>query len=221
MGACDISFTLDGKLSPDKVRQAFLDKKKENEEYNGHREGYSGDFQTVDWCKITDEVFNSYNEAFEYCLNNAEKWSHVIAVRYKTNIKVKPDKKLKKLRTQYKKISRRLAIIENKYNRWYNGIKTKRQPLLDKKKTAHCVYCKSTLNLTYRRGRFTCPVCGMILITKSQYKRYKELRKDIDKWTKLKNDLGEKIDNVYNKLREQAAEQSTETEWLVAGWGAC
>lgn len=88
MGACDIRFTLKGDASRSDVLEAFKKKQLSDAEYNGHREGYSGDFQTVHEVKFHTEfpgcpsLFPSFNDAYEYCLEKAEKWVYVVAVRY-------------------------------------------------------------------------------------------------------------------------------------------
>ncbi len=81
MGACDISMTVRGNATRDEVNEAFRARQAEDRDCNGHRDGYSGDFQTVNSIKFTDKVFTDYNEAYEYCLDNAQKWSYVVAVK--------------------------------------------------------------------------------------------------------------------------------------------
>jgi hypothetical protein len=89
MGACDISFTLKGKVKFEEIGKAFRHRQGIDQIENGHQSGYSGDFQTVD--KVIDrtyQVFDSYEEAFDYCLENCEKWVSVVAVRYKDGDKI-------------------------------------------------------------------------------------------------------------------------------------
>jgi hypothetical protein len=73
MGASNIEFDIP-ECDESKLRKAFLKQKKEDQSCNGHQEGYSGDFQTVEDVKIHDKTFNDYTEAHDYCMNNAEKW---------------------------------------------------------------------------------------------------------------------------------------------------
>jgi hypothetical protein len=81
MGACSISMTVKGDATEEEVMKAFANQQQEDRYDNGHREGYSGDFQTVDRVKFTKNVFTDGEEAFEYCLSNAQKWSYVVAVK--------------------------------------------------------------------------------------------------------------------------------------------
>ena len=89
MGACDISFTLDNKATRTQIETAFKRQRERDAEYNGHAEGYSGDFQTVDGIDFghLGQVFSNYSQAHEYCLENAKKWDKVIAVYYNEAMK--------------------------------------------------------------------------------------------------------------------------------------
>lgn len=91
MGACNIQFTIDKQATTQEVLAAFKRQREIDNDANGHQEGYSGDFQTVDTVKCEfKETFPSYNEAMEYCLKKAEKFCYAIAVHYvdkKNNIK--------------------------------------------------------------------------------------------------------------------------------------
>ena len=84
MGANNIQFKLGGEKTFSDVKQAFTDRVKEDRQNNGHQQGYSGDFQTVSEVKNHGhlEPFRDYDEAHEYCLDNAEKWDFVVAVKY-------------------------------------------------------------------------------------------------------------------------------------------
>ena len=64
-------------LAKDFRRQIASDK-----DENGHRDGYSGDFQCFDGMEITDEVFDTYQEAEDYVEANGEKWGAAVAVKY-------------------------------------------------------------------------------------------------------------------------------------------
>lgn len=82
MGAHNIEFDV-----PDceerEIKTIFKKKQDENKEYNGSQGGYSGDFQTVDSVEIHDKIFDSYKDAHDYCLDHAQKWDFVVAVKYK------------------------------------------------------------------------------------------------------------------------------------------
>lgn len=80
MGACDISFTIKGKASKSEVNAKFKQKQEEDRDYNGSRDGYSGDFQTVDRIKFTTHTFTNESEAFDYCIDNCRKWDYAVSV---------------------------------------------------------------------------------------------------------------------------------------------
>lgn len=83
MGAINIDIHVDGDKSPEYIREVFKSQQAEDRFNNGHRDGYSGDFQTVDEVKISMLKFETYDEAYDYCLDKSEKWEHVTACRYK------------------------------------------------------------------------------------------------------------------------------------------
>ena len=86
MGACNIEFDLAYKAKKTQIAAAFILEQQEGAYQNGHQEGYSGDFQTVhEVLYHLDITFDTYEEAHEYCLENAQKWSNVIAVYYLGN----------------------------------------------------------------------------------------------------------------------------------------
>lgn len=81
MGAHNIEMTVEGTKTKAEVMDAFHAQQAEDRDYNGHRGGYSGDFQTVHTVKFYDKVFSDENEAQEFCLDHAKKWVNVIAVK--------------------------------------------------------------------------------------------------------------------------------------------
>lgn len=88
MGACSIDFELEGKKTFREVREALKGRQAEDAAENGHRDGYSGDFQTVHTVEDHSHkgTFKTFNEAFDYCLEHAEKWESVIAVKYESKV---------------------------------------------------------------------------------------------------------------------------------------
>lgn len=84
MGSSNIGFTIAGKASVEKIKKAFARRVKEDRAYNGHRDGYSGDFQTVSGVNFNHlgQVFKSYNEAQDYALDRSEKWGPAVAVYF-------------------------------------------------------------------------------------------------------------------------------------------
>ena len=161
MGACDISFTISGKASMKEVSDAFLTRQQRDREYNGHQEGYTGDFQTVNSVKCEfGKVFTSFNEAYEYCLSNASKWEHVVAVHYidvtveKTKLQIKLEEKIVKLKEEERMLNR----MDNK-----PGFI----------KCAHCNSRLSKKHLTYK----TCVLCGQSLLTRRELKKAETIDK--------------------------------------------
>lgn len=90
MGADQIYMQLNGIVS-DKLVQRTMDlKARENREENGHRDGYSGDWQCVSIFKRVSGTFKNKEEAMEYLNENCEKWGPALVVQYLTNDKSKP-----------------------------------------------------------------------------------------------------------------------------------
>ena len=85
MGACDISMRVDGNKTQDEVVNAFRKRQEQDRIYNGHQDGYSGDFQTVNRVDFTDKEFQSANDGLDYCLDHAQKWDSVVAVKVRTD----------------------------------------------------------------------------------------------------------------------------------------
>lgn len=207
MGACDISFNLDGKKTFSDVLKAFKRQQEIDSEENGHAQGYSGDFQTVNRVlDHSDKVFNSEGEAQDYCLKHATKGDSVIAVKYKVIGKV-----------TYPKSIERLKLRLGQANEKLKAINVKLVSLSDKrivgKKFVTCLSCKSRVNGGFIKES-KCPVCHLSFITKTE-------RKQLEGCKKVIQDLQTKLTTEYSKAKEKAAAKSTQTEWLVAGWGAC
>ena len=82
MGACNIDFTLKGKASRTEIQKAFTEQR-ENDAIENGRGSYTGDFQTVRRVVFeTDTVFASLDQAYDFCLEKAEKFETVIAVYF-------------------------------------------------------------------------------------------------------------------------------------------
>jgi hypothetical protein len=85
MGACNIDFAVQGKSTSSDIKAAFRQHQDDDRSYNGSRDGYSGDFQTVNDVKITNKMFDDFQTAYDYCLDTAKKWDYVVAVKYKND----------------------------------------------------------------------------------------------------------------------------------------
>lgn len=87
MGASNIEFKIKGKATKTQIDQRFKEQVESDRDENGHRHGYSGDFQTVDRVdyKYLAEPFENYDEATDHCLETAKKWTTVVAVYFKND----------------------------------------------------------------------------------------------------------------------------------------
>ena len=204
MGACDISFELKGKASKEQIEKAFKHQRENDSEENGHQSGYSGDFQTVNKvdCHF-HTVFNSYNEAMEYCLKNAQKWDSVIAVYYKDAQCVLTKRETAKhaaLSLEKVKLGEELSKLDN-------------IPLNNSKAFQTCSGCKSRISLAHVKG-VNCPVCRNSLRPKRLMAKMTAVSNKIQKITDKQNVIkGNALARAVNKCKD--------FKTLVAGWGAC
>lgn len=203
MGACDISFTLEGKKTKEEVKKRFRQQQQEDADYNGHQDGYSGDFQTVGSIKFIDKTFNSYNEAYNFCMNNAEKWNYVVAVKYKKG-ETKISSTTKKLKES---LNNTQEAIQNLNSKSFKDLKQA------KSKTIGCKHCDSKINRTYLRT-IQCPVCHKDLRSETIQKRLANLKSK-------KIVLEKRLKDAHKKEVEKGAAKAKNSNWLVAGLGAC
>lgn len=217
MGAHNIEFDIpDGPAS--KVREAFKSRREDDRACNGHQDGYSGDFQTVDDVEIHDKVFNDYDEAHKYCLDNAEKWSHVVAVKYRdfshlksknNSVKfIKGDLVSKKLLTLKQRLDKEVESLETLRLKTYEAMKNA------KSKTIGCKGCGSQINRQFVRQNMFCPVCSKATLMSATVQKQIENKKA--KIKTLKNQVTEEESKLKTKNAKQA-----KLRWLIAGLGAC
>lgn len=88
MGAEFISENREGHLKPDELGEELEQMQSRDNQVNGHRQGYSGDWQTVNSIKTgllstTDGGFVSVHDALEFIQENAEKWEYGVAIHAK------------------------------------------------------------------------------------------------------------------------------------------
>jgi len=215
MGTSNIEFDIpDGPRS--KVESAFKAQQRQDASNNGSREGYSGDFQTVSSVDFHSKEFTDYNEAHDYCLDNAEKWSTVVAVKYKCfNHLKKSGKALKfisgelvsnKLLTLKERLVNEKLADSNLRDKITKGIKEA------KSKTIGCKNCNSQVNRKYVKQVLCCPVCSNTLMSPTAVKQLK------NKGDKLA-DINKQIKEETNKLKTKNSKLA-KTRWLIAGWGA-
>lgn len=82
MGAVDISASFEGHLSSEEVQERFSELVKEAERYYGENP-YNGSWNTISSVRGPGgHVFDNEEEAFEYCIEKAEKWEYARAVHY-------------------------------------------------------------------------------------------------------------------------------------------
>lgn len=124
MGAHSIEMTFNKRLTERQINQEFKRQQKADRAYNGHREGYSGDFQTVEIVKLHDKVFDNIHDAQDYCLDNAEKWYSVVAVYYLKNEAIK-SKKLDSINAKANELKKKLMELEDKKLEEIKRIRTK------------------------------------------------------------------------------------------------
>lgn len=201
MGACDISFELKGKASKEQIEKAFKAQQKRDREYNGHKEGYTGDFQTVNKVEFhLSTMFKTHTEAFEYCLKVSEKWSTVVAVYYNQSAEIK-SKALDKLRASVKIVTQLIRDLKSIPIAKPNEVfKT-------------CSGCKSRLAMQYVKYS-QCSLCGVSL-------RPKSIENRIAKKEEQLKVIQNKIDAIISKENAKQAAKGKNINTLVAGWGAC
>jgi hypothetical protein len=83
MGAVNVEIRLNKKATTKEIKAAF-ENQKANDISDSETDGFK-DIQSVN-CNHLDKIYPNFNEAQEYCLDNAKKWEYAIAVYY-TNSK--------------------------------------------------------------------------------------------------------------------------------------
>lgn len=212
MGAHNIEFDIPD-CNRDKVLKAFNDVRSRDKDYNGHQQGYSGDFQTVSDVKIHDKIFESYNEAHEYCLEHAQKWEYVIAVKYRDFSKLEKNTTFKEI---IEKKLEELKLRLKTENELLEKIKTKNQEGLINavSKTIGCKKCESKINRKFiNKNSLSCPVCHTTLLSKTALEQLENKNTKIQEITKK---IEEEKRAIINKNKDLS-----EVRWLIAGWGAC
>ena len=81
MGACFNEMTLDGKMTEETVRAAFVARCIQDGHNNGH--SYSGSFSQFDGLRFTDKEFDTRDEAYDWVMEHGEKWGPAVCVRHK------------------------------------------------------------------------------------------------------------------------------------------
>ena len=81
-GASDISFEIPGKADRNAINKKFSQQQKDDADYNGSRDGYSGDFQTVNKVDFNylGKSFDDMDKAYDFALDKAKKWQTVVAL---------------------------------------------------------------------------------------------------------------------------------------------
>ena len=79
MGAQFIDMTLKT-TNKKEIEEKFKERQEQDIWEHGH-DAYNGTFSTVDYVKIIDRTFSNRDEAEEFCIDNAEKWTYAVAVK--------------------------------------------------------------------------------------------------------------------------------------------
>jgi hypothetical protein len=163
--------------------------------------------------KVLDKIFDSYNEAHDYCLNHAEKWEYVVAVKYRDFSKLEKnvtfkeviEKKLEELKLRLKTETELLEKI---------NLKNQEGLINAVSKTIGCKKCESKINRKFiNKNSLSCPVCHTTLLSKTAIDQLENKRAKIQEVTKKIEEEKKAINNKNKDL--------SEVRWLVAGWGAC
>jgi hypothetical protein len=201
MGACDIYFTIGKQVTALKELEGYLERKQtQDREENGSQSGYSGDFQTVSGIKTDfSQVFTSFRQALDHCLEKTEKWGDALAVHY-CEITVPLSKTREKIIERIKAMQTEIAQIQ---------IVTKKEGYRT------CTNCRSKLANSHLHYK-TCPLCDTSLLSASEEKK---LNKKTEQLEKLKT----KRDELYKKDHDAALKKYglKNVKTLIAGWGAC
>lgn len=199
MGANSIEIDINGRKTFKQIEAIFEKQRKEDRDYNGHQEGYSGDFQTVGKVKdYREQVYPNLSIAMDECLNHAQKWEYVVAVEYYES--TSESKKVTKLRDRLNKMEYDFRVTIESEEKKFKDTQTR---------MTTCTKCKSKLNKDYL-NRSSCPLCRTGLLSKTATKRI------LNKQNKI-SELKEKL----QKTRDNEAKKSKNINTLIAGWGAC
>jgi hypothetical protein len=121
MGAHNESYLLNKRLTQDQLDKFLKKQQKEDRKYNGHRDGYSGDSQTIDKIELHRKIFTCRDRADKYCLEHSEKWEHGVAVY----LNEEPDtKKLQRLKERRDKLNEEIKEQEQKEKNKKSKLKT-------------------------------------------------------------------------------------------------
>lgn len=82
MGACNIELVFDGDLLTNQVKEKVRDQR-ESDRIQYGTDGYNGSWSTIPDVRFpTNDIFDDYAAAEDYCLDKAQKWEYAVAVRY-------------------------------------------------------------------------------------------------------------------------------------------
>lgn len=200
MGGQFKEIIIDGKLTDDQIKREFKEEVSYGQSYNGHQDGYSGDFQTCSGVTNTNKTFDSYAEAETYVQENAQKWENALAVYFYD----KPQSVRKysiPLQKRTNDAEKRYAELEAEF---YDSIHTA------KSKTIGCKKCVSSINRNYVKHA-ECPICGHNLMSATQIKRLQVARQKV---TDLRNKRDASVKTVKPPKRGVI-------NTMIGAWCAC
>jgi len=215
MGATDIYFAVDGKLSVSEVKKELEKRLARDRSYNGHQEGYSGDWQTIGNIEYRGDLFESFDKAYDFCSSHCEKWEGV-AVKFKDadEAKIKDNKEYKKILEQLKESWEKVNDEKRKVHSRIMDTEREFKQLKSKKVT--CKKCESSLSREYLKDT-SCPLCRESLLSNTSIEQIKKWKEKIAEMEIKHNQLVEKREKVKLKI----AEECGGTKWLLFGVAAC
>jgi hypothetical protein len=216
MGAVDIWFISDGKMSKSEIEAKIEQKRDQDRSYNGHQEGYSGDWQTINHIAFPGNFFKTKDEAFEYCRENCDKRSG-LAVRFKSvdENSIKANKKLLKAEELIKECLKLEEEIYKKITETKASIFEEAKS--SKSKSIGCKECGSSINRAHLKS-MNCPVCQNDFTSETNKGKLAKLADKREKAAVQLNELRLKYKQIRSDLASNAA---GEEKWLVYGVAAC
>jgi len=152
---------------------------------------------------FTNKTFESLNEAYDYCANNAKKWGDALAAQFKTSNKIKESAKLKRLKEQRLKIEEEIRLL-----------RTEKASHVESKLKAvefiKCSHCKSQLDTRFRTRTLRCPICDGSFASNTYTNKEQSLNNKLAL-------VNKKISDEAKVLQKKADKNSRELRWLVYG----
>lgn len=181
------------------LRKKFAEHQEDERDQNGN-DIYSGHLGIVDGLNVTSRQFDTYEQAEDWLMDNAQKWESAEAVQYKGTVK----KRTQSAQTA----SDRYERLNTEYNDFDKTVL--KEVKSAKSKTIGCKHCGSNISRKYLTGLY-CPVCH------SANEFINDTRKN------QKKRLGERVSEAREKFRNHnnKAKDTAGYLWLVGGTCPC